>query len=84
VYGFLAWLAWTLVRDQGLRVGATATLLLLVALVGPSRVYQGHHWPTDVTASYLLGTAYLIVLIATYERLKAREATQRLGPIGSR
>ncbi|MGZ8874624.1 MAG: phosphatase PAP2 family protein [Halobacteriota archaeon] len=39
-------------------------LLAMVGLVGPSRIYEGHHWPTDVTASYLLGTAYVIGLTA--------------------
>jgi undecaprenyl-diphosphatase len=73
VYGFLAWLAWTLVRDPALRVVATGGLLGLVAIVGPSRVYQGHHWPTDVTASYLLGTTYVIVVIEAYRRVKATE-----------
>ncbi|HET7030556.1 MAG TPA: phosphatase PAP2 family protein [Candidatus Limnocylindrales bacterium] len=73
VYGFAAWLAWTHVREPGMRVVATAVPLGLVALVGPSRVYQGHHWPTDVTASYLLGTTYLIVVVETYRRAKASE-----------
>jgi membrane-associated phospholipid phosphatase len=40
--------------------------------VGPSRIYQGHHWPTDVTASYFLGTSYLVALTALYRRVKAR------------
>jgi undecaprenyl-diphosphatase len=71
VYGFLAWLTWTLIRDPALRAVSTGGLLGLLALVGPSRVYQGHHWATDVTASYLVGTSYLIVVIATYERVKA-------------
>jgi len=70
VYGFLAWLAWTLVRDPALRVMTAGGLAGLVVLVGPSRVYQGHHWPTDVTASYLLGTTYLIVVVAGYRRVK--------------
>ena len=76
VYGFLAWLAWTLIRDPALRGTSTAGLLALLALVGPSRVYQGHHWPTDVTASYLVGTAYLLGVIALYERTKAAEASR--------
>ena len=74
IYGFLGWLAWTLVRDPSARVAMTGSLLALVALVGPSRVYQGHHWPTDVTASYLLGTSYVIVLAAGYRRVKAAQA----------
>jgi undecaprenyl-diphosphatase len=73
-YGFFAYLAYTLVRDPALRVPLTGALVGLVVLVGPSRIYQGHHWPTDVTASYLLGTSYLIVVIGGYRAAKAREA----------
>jgi undecaprenyl-diphosphatase len=78
VYGFLGWLGWTLVRDPALRVVATAVPVALVALVGPSRVYQGHHWPTDVTASYLLGTTYLILVVEGYRRAKAAERPTEL------
>jgi membrane-associated phospholipid phosphatase len=50
-------------------------LLGLIALVGPSRIHQGHHWFTDVTASYLLGTSYVIGLAALYRRVKAARAS---------
>ena len=73
-YGFTAYLAATLIRDDILRTAATGSLVGLVALVGPSRIYQGHHWATDVTASYLVGTAYLTGVIAVYRRAKAGEA----------
>ena len=73
-YGFLAFLAATLVRPIGLRRALVGGLLGLVALVGPSRIQQGHHWPTDVTASYLLGSSYLVGVVALYRRLKARSA----------
>jgi membrane-associated phospholipid phosphatase len=46
----------------------------MVGLVGPSRIQQGHHWFTDVVASYLLGTSYLIGVAALYRRMKARRA----------
>jgi undecaprenyl-diphosphatase len=74
-YGFLAYLAHTLIRDPALRWTATGGLVGLVVLVGPSRIYQGHHWPTDVTASYLLGTTYLIVVVTAYRRVKGAQAT---------
>jgi len=74
-YGFLAYLAHTLIRDPALRRTATGGLVGLVVLVGPSRIYQGHHWPTDVTASYLLGTTYLIVVVTAYRRVKGAQAT---------
>ncbi len=47
--------------------------LAMVGLVGSSRIYEGHHWPTEVVASYLLGTAYVIGLMGLYRRVRARE-----------
>ena len=38
----------------------------LILLVGPSRVFLGQHWPSDVLASYALGLAYLVVLVRVY------------------
>jgi undecaprenyl-diphosphatase len=76
-YGFLAFLAATLVRPVALRRLLVGFLVGLVGLVGPSRIQQGHHWPTDVTASYLLGTSYLLGVVAVYRRLKARRVASR-------
>jgi undecaprenyl-diphosphatase len=84
-YGFLAYLVQTLVRPAGPRRTVVAALVGLLALVGPSRIYQGHHWPTDVSASYLLGTSYLVGLTALYRRIKAgvgRSPTWPLPPAG--
>lgn len=79
VYGFLAYLAYTLVRPPALRRPLVVLLCGLVAGVGPSRVYEGHHWPTDVLASYLLGFSYLLGLTALYRRAKALERPGRVG-----
>jgi undecaprenyl-diphosphatase len=68
-YGFTAYLAETLLRDQAGRRLIVALLTGGILLVGPSRIYLGHHWPTDVAASYLLGTSYLAVLIAVHRAL---------------
>jgi len=72
VYGFLAYLLFVLLpKGPGRGIGV-AGLVGLVGLVGPSRIQQGHHWMTDVMASYLLGTSYVIGVAAVYRRLKAR------------
>ena len=76
-YGFLAVLAEALIRPVALRRAIVGGLVALVALVGPSRIQQGHHWPTDVSASYLLGTTYLVGVVELYRRLKARGAGVR-------
>ena len=70
--GFLAYAVGTLVRPESIRRTVVAGLCGLLALVGPSRIYQGHHWLTDVVASYLLGLGYLIGLTALYRRARAR------------
>jgi len=72
VYGFLAYLAHTLLRPAWFRRLVVAPLVALVAFVGPSRVYQGHHWFTDITASYLLGISYLLGVTRLYRTWKAR------------
>jgi undecaprenyl-diphosphatase len=70
VYGFAAHLANSLIRPTWLRALTEAPLLGLVVLVGPSRVYLGHHWPTDVLASYLLGFAWLTGLTTLHIHLR--------------
>lgn len=75
-YGWLAVVANVLIRPAWLRRLAVGTLLALIAAVGPSRVFLGHHWPSDVAASYLLGSSYLAVLVIAYRRLKSRGVLQ--------
>ncbi|HEY7025856.1 MAG TPA: phosphatase PAP2 family protein [Candidatus Limnocylindrales bacterium] len=70
-YGFMAFLVYSVIRPPHIRWPLSLGLMGMVVLVGPSRIYEGHHWPTDVAASYLLGTAYVIGLMALYRRVKA-------------
>lgn len=52
----------------------SATVKLLVGLVGVSRIYLGHHWASDVLGGYALGTAYLVILAGLY-RLTSRRVS---------
>lgn len=70
VYGFAAFLAQTWIRPAAIRRAVVGLLGGMLSLVGLSRIYLGHHWFTDVVASYLLGSTYLLGLIAAYRRMK--------------
>lgn len=75
-YGFLGFLLAEHLRDGPLRNASVAALTSVLALVGPSRIQQGHHWTTDVAASYLLGLAFLLALIQLH-RATDREVVLR-------
>ena len=77
-YGFLGFLLAEHLRDGALRNVSVASLTALLALVGPSRIQQGHHWTTDVVASYLLGLAYLFALVELYRATTPRGVLSRL------
>jgi membrane-associated phospholipid phosphatase len=72
VYGFFAHLVEAHVDHAVARRAGVAALAGLVGLVGPSRVQQGHHWPSDVLGSYLVGLPLLAVYIEAYRWTKAR------------
>ncbi len=76
VYGWMAIMASLLIRPGVPRRLAIATATTLVAAVGPSRVYLGHHWPSDVIASYLLGSSYLGALFIAYRRFGSRRVAR--------
>ena len=60
--GMVGYLAWQPRR----RVGIVMLGILLLLSSGLSRVYVGAHWATDVLGGWLLGGAWLLVLIALY------------------
>ena len=72
-FGFLIYLANTLLPRRAPRTALLAFLTALIVLVGPSRIYLGQHWFTDTVASYLLGTTLLLAVLALYRLAKARQ-----------
>jgi len=63
VFGTLAILLQRYEPPSQFRRFAIAALWTLAVSMGPIRVAQLEHWPADVVASYLFGSAFLVVVI---------------------
>ncbi|MDQ2903513.1 MAG: phosphatase PAP2 family protein [Chloroflexota bacterium] len=46
--------------------------VLFIATIGPTRIYMGEHWATDVLGGYLLGGSWLSLTFLLYRTLKKR------------
>jgi membrane-associated phospholipid phosphatase len=73
-FGFLAYVAYALLKRGLLRKTLLWTFGLLIVLIGPSRIWMGQHWASDALASYTLGFAYLVMLIEIYSRFRFKRA----------
>jgi undecaprenyl-diphosphatase len=70
-YGFLFYLVFTHLKERWFRTALLTLLAGVILLVGPSRIYMGHHWPSDVGGAYMVGTLWLGVIIIAYLETKA-------------
>jgi undecaprenyl-diphosphatase len=53
---------------------------LCLAMVGPSRVYLGDHWATDVLGGYLFGAGWLCLSLQFYLLLREKKRFYRPRP----
>ena len=71
LFGMLTYFLTANWRSGRLRNALIATCVSLIALIGPSRIYLGAHWPSDVMAGYVYGGLWFGGLMAFYLRVKS-------------
>jgi len=80
VVGIIAYLLVLRRETTRARLLITAGAAVFSITIGLSRVYLGHHWFTDVVAAWLLGAAWLALVITAhrlYLALRERERERR-------
>ena len=77
-----AMLAYTIIRlghvqSLGAKIGIWAGALIMIVLVGYSRIYLGVHYLSDVVAGYTLGVLWLAVCFTGLQMVSRRAELRR-------
>ena len=71
IYGFLIYLLLLSDKNKISKIIGTASLVLLIFLIGISRIYLGVHYATDVIAGFIISASYLLLFIRfIYPKIK--------------
>ncbi len=76
-YGLLIWLTAKYIPAKIVRQFFIIFFVIIILLIGFSRIYLRVHYTTDVLAGFCMGTAWLIVCLALMETLQENYAAKR-------
>jgi undecaprenyl-diphosphatase len=76
-FGGLAALLWKRLRHPALRIAVALTAVVLIVLIGFSRIYLGVHYPSDVLGGFAVGTVW-VTAVALGDRIATRRRGRSL------
>jgi membrane-associated phospholipid phosphatase len=77
LFGFTFFLIYVLAPRSWVRTLGLALVAVPVVLVGPSRLYLGQHWLSDVLGGYAVAAMLLLPLCWAYVKWRLEHARQR-------
>lgn len=79
-YGLLIYIVWERVKNPYLKWGLIASLIILIHLIGFSRIYLRVHYASDVMAGFALGLIWLVISLLVLRRLE-RFTHKKIDPV---
>jgi membrane-associated phospholipid phosphatase len=80
VIALVVYLACLQLRRTVVRVGLIAAGVIFIGAMGMSRVFLGHHWMTDVIMGWVLGLAWVGIVIMAHRLFHALRHREHAGP----
>ena len=80
IAGIVAYVIILRLKTTRTRITTAAAAAVFAVTIGLSRVYLGHHWLTDVLAAWLLGAAWLALVITAHRLYLTGTARRGPGP----
>jgi undecaprenyl-diphosphatase len=69
-YGLLIYLAWNTVQKKWLKWLLVSLLLILILVIGFTRIYLRVHYPSDVFAGFAIGFLWLVISIRVMDLIE--------------
>jgi membrane-associated phospholipid phosphatase len=82
IAGMVAYLLLRRLRTQWARAAAVIVAMIWALAMGLSRVFLGHHWLTDVIFAWLLGAAWLALVITSHRLFLTIRRAEPSGGVG--
>jgi membrane-associated phospholipid phosphatase len=79
-YGLLGYMIWHSTKNKIIRWGSFVALIMLMFIIGTSRIYLHVHYTSDVIAGYCMGVIWLIISIQLLRRLE-KYSSRKMGSI---